>query len=268
MRPTTSRFLAAVSIVATLGLAACGGGDDDDDGGAGGAVGIGAAGGTVTAASGASVTVPAGALTQTTPIAIEASSAGAPALPADTITVGAMHALTPHGTSFATPATTTLPFDAAQVPAGATVQLLKTNAAQDGWEVVAGATVDASTISASLASFSWLVPFAAAAPAVDITGTWNSLFICDVTGGGSFNGDETIVITQSGSSVSFTASDESSGTGTITGDTVNWSSSGPGYTEIGTWTILDADSMVKTSTYTNDPSIGGGGTCSGSIHKQ
>ena len=259
MLTRTRSVLVAASLAATLGLAACGGGGSAD--------GIGAAGGTVTASSGASVAVPAGALAQATPIAIAADAAGAPALPDGTTTVGEVHALTPHGTSFATPVTLTLPYDAGRVPAGASVQLLKTNAARDGWEPVAGATVGTATVSAPLSGFSWVVAVAAATASGGLTGTWNSLYICEPDTGGSFSGDDTLVVTQSGNNISFTVSDGANGVGTLDGDTVTWTSAGPGYTERGTWTVIGPDSMVKRSTYTNNPSVGGGGTCSGSLHR-
>lgn len=102
---------------------------------------------------------------------------------------------------------------------------------------------------------------------VGISGTWTSSFLCETSGGEPFSGEETLVITQSGDRVEFTASDGSTGSGTVSGSTVTWSATGPSYTETGTWTILDAVSMTKRSTYTNSPSVGGGGTCSGSLQK-
>jgi hypothetical protein len=102
---------------------------------------------------------------------------------------------------------------------------------------------------------------------VSISGTWTSSFDCESSSGAPFSGEETLVITQSGNRVEFTASDGSTGVGTVSANRVTWNSTGPGYTETGTWTILDAVSMTKRSTYTNNPSVGGGGTCSGSLQK-
>jgi uncharacterized delta-60 repeat protein len=142
-----------------LALGACGG---DDNGGAGEGTpppapppqtGIGAAGGTVTGPDGAKVVIPAGALTTNIDIKVELSSAGAPALPAGFTAVGQMFAFTPHGTTFATPVTMTLPFDPASVPAGRAPQFYKTNA-QNQWEQVANATFDATSVSAPVTSFS------------------------------------------------------------------------------------------------------------------
>jgi alpha-tubulin suppressor-like RCC1 family protein len=142
----------AALLVAALGLlAACGGGDDG--GGQQQPAGIGAAGGTVNGASGAQVVVPAGALATDTPIAIEQTSVGAPALPTGFVAFGPMFAFTPHGTTFAVPVTVTIPFDPARVPAGATPVLYKTNA-QGAWEVVPSATINAGTVTAQVASFS------------------------------------------------------------------------------------------------------------------
>jgi hypothetical protein len=115
---------------------------------------IGAAGGTVSGPSGAMIVIPPGALTGDTPIAIELSSAGAPALPTTVTAVGQTFAFTPHGTTFALPVTVTLPFDAASVPAGLTPRLYKTNA-QDHWEAVTNVTVGAGTMTGQITSFSF-----------------------------------------------------------------------------------------------------------------
>jgi hypothetical protein len=117
--------------------------------------GIGPAGGTVNGPGGSSIVVPANALAANTVIAIAQSSNGAPALPAELEPAGDMFAITPHGTAFAVAATVTIPFDPADVPAGRTVQLMKTNAAQNGWEAVAGATASGNTLAAQTSSLSW-----------------------------------------------------------------------------------------------------------------
>jgi hypothetical protein len=101
--------------------------------------------------------VPAGALAQPTSITIAQDKAGAPALAARQHVARRDVRLTPHGTAFAMPATLTIPFDPSLVPAGSTPTLLKTNAAQDGWDVVVGATVSGSTMQAPISSFSWTI---------------------------------------------------------------------------------------------------------------
>lgn len=68
-----------------------------------------------------------------------------------------MFALTPHGTTFATPATVTLPFDPTRVQAGFSPSVYKTNAARTGWERVPGALVVQNTASVQVTSFSWFV---------------------------------------------------------------------------------------------------------------
>ncbi|HEU4589707.1 MAG TPA: Calx-beta domain-containing protein [Steroidobacteraceae bacterium] len=127
--------------------------------------GIGAAGGTINHTSGAKVVVPAGALAANTAIAVAQSAAGAPALPAGAVAKGQIFAFTPHGTTFATPVTITVPFDASAVPAGMTLALYKTNASQSAWEVVAGATVNGDAMSGQVSSFSYAV--VASPPAID-----------------------------------------------------------------------------------------------------
>jgi alpha-tubulin suppressor-like RCC1 family protein len=144
-----------IVIYLALLLAACGGGGGGSSNNPPPQNGIGAAGGTVQGPSGSQVVIPAGALSQATAIAIDRSGAGAPPLPAGVQTVGDLFALTPHGTTFATPATIRFPFDPSRVPAGAAVIVIKTNAAQTGWEVVPGATFSGGMVSAAVSSFSW-----------------------------------------------------------------------------------------------------------------
>jgi hypothetical protein len=132
-------------------LAACGGSESSNPPPA---TGIGPAGGTVTGPAGARVVVPPNALAANVDIAIAQSSVGAPALPANRVAVGPVFAFTPHGTTFAQPATVTVPFDAALLGSG-TAELWKTNAAQTGWEAVAGAMLGSGTMSAPASAFSW-----------------------------------------------------------------------------------------------------------------
>ncbi|HKS54035.1 MAG TPA: Calx-beta domain-containing protein [Steroidobacteraceae bacterium] len=118
--------------------------------------GIGAAGGTVSSGS-AQVVIPAGALSQSTAIAIEQTEAGAPALPAGVEKFGPMFAFTPHGTTFAAPATVTLPFDPALVPAGTQVQFYKTDATQTSWQSIPVTSTGATSVTADVTGFSHMV---------------------------------------------------------------------------------------------------------------
>ena len=155
-----------VCLLAVL-LSACGGGGDSsgtpvptpppNNPPASPAGTIGTAGGTVAGPSGSQVVIPAGALAQNVAINIAASGAGAPPLPSNMVAAGEIFALTPHGTSFATPATVTIPFDPALIPQGETPLLYKTNAAQTGWEPVAGATVSGATMTGQISGFSWIL---------------------------------------------------------------------------------------------------------------
>jgi hypothetical protein len=159
--------------VAVLLLAACGGGD-----GGGSQQNppapnpptpntIGPAGGTVNGPNGSRVIIPAGALSQANAIAITASSAGAPSLPAGLPAVSQVFALTPHGTVFAIPVTVTLPFDPLAVPASASPSVRKTNAAQSGWEPVASPSITGNEISVQVTSFSWF--YVASTPPPELT---------------------------------------------------------------------------------------------------
>lgn len=160
----------ALSMLLTLG--ACGGSDSTDaplpapttPAPSQPPTGIGPAGGTVTGTGGAQVVVPPNALAQATNVAIAQSSSGAPALPVGMTAAGKIYALTPHGTTFASPVTLTVPFDPTLVPGGSQVVLLKTNSAQNGWDAVAGASVNGSLISAPVSSFSWVAAAFPAAP--------------------------------------------------------------------------------------------------------
>jgi len=147
-----TRTTALVVLAATV--VACGGGDDDPSPAA---ALVGPAGATVDGPNGARLVVPANALAQPTSISIAMSDAGAPALPSGHVVLGSTFALTPHGTAFAQPATVSVPFDPALLPAGETPVLMKTNATQTGWDPVVGTTVSGSTLQAPIGSFSWVV---------------------------------------------------------------------------------------------------------------
>jgi uncharacterized delta-60 repeat protein len=157
------KLLRAGLLMTFLALVACGGGGDSPPPNQNPqpqplpAGTVGTAGGTVTGPGGAQVIIPAGALSQNVAFSIEQSATGAPALPTGYIAVGETFAFMPHGTTFAVPATVTVPFDPTQVPAGQTAVMLKTNATQTGWEEVPGATLNGSSASASVSSFSWIL---------------------------------------------------------------------------------------------------------------
>jgi uncharacterized delta-60 repeat protein len=149
-----SRLISATGVVLLLALGACGGGDSSSPP----AAVIGAAGGTVSSPNGAQVLVPPGALAQATLIEVTPSSVGAPGLPAGVTAYGPIYAFTPHGTTFLTPVTITVPFDPALVPAGTIPVLYKTNATQTAFEVVPGSTVSGNFITAQVTGFSYAAP--------------------------------------------------------------------------------------------------------------
>jgi sugar lactone lactonase YvrE len=137
-------------------VCACGGTQPTPQGPGSGA-GIGASGGMASEASGAQVVIPSGALSAATPIAVSKTSAGAPALTTGLVPFGPMFAFTPHGTTFAVPATITVPFDVASVPAGRTPRLFKTDATQSSWQEVPGATVEGNAMKGQVSGFSFAV---------------------------------------------------------------------------------------------------------------
>ena len=147
---------AGAMLLATLALAACGGSDDAPASG-GVTLSVTAAGGTLDGPGGTQLVVPVGAVAQATSVTVAQSGSGAPALPGGGVDIGALFALTPHGTMFTVPATIRVPFDASRLGAGEVPTLWKTNAAQSGWEQVAGATVSGNVMQAQITSFSWIV---------------------------------------------------------------------------------------------------------------
>ncbi len=148
-RDDIRRWLLGAAFAWVSGLAACGGSDAPQPM-------IGPAGGTVAGPAGAQVVVPAGALAQATAVAVASSSTGSPALPAGLAVVGDLFAFTPHGTTFTSAVTVSVPYDAGRVPAGATPVLYKTNAS-GGWDAIVGARFVNGMASASIDSFSWVV---------------------------------------------------------------------------------------------------------------
>lgn len=160
---TLGARLAALMCSAALVLSACGGGDDA----VAPAGRIGPAGGTVSGPNGAQVVIPPGALAADTAIAVTAASRSAD-MPSGNASVGTVYSFTPHGQTFAVPVTITVPVDPAQVPAGATVGLLKTaNGAAGPWREVTGATRAADFVSGQVTSFSDVVPTIAMATPPD-----------------------------------------------------------------------------------------------------
>lgn len=175
-------FICTPLLIASM-LAGCGGGDSGDDAGNSPQPGtIGPAGGTVQGPSGAQVVIPAGALSQNIAIVITQSSAGAPALPPAAIAAGQMFAFTPHGTTFASAATVTVPFDPALVASGVTPILYKTTTGQMAWETVAGATVSGNTLSAPVNSFSFLIVGTPPPPIEVIDRPWRYWEFEEITG--------------------------------------------------------------------------------------
>ena len=125
--------------------------------------GIGPAGGTVNGFYGASVTVPAGALSSSVDIEIPRDDTGAPDFPSTGVSAaGAIYALTPHGTSFSTPATVKVPFDS-DLPTDAVPVLYK--AEPGGSFAPIPTTVNGNFLTADVSNFSWVIPgYAATLP--------------------------------------------------------------------------------------------------------
>jgi hypothetical protein len=138
-------------------IAACGGGSSGDnepplvDTNVQGS--IGPNGGTVVHDTGASVEIPAGALTTAVEIRISTDTTSAPTIPATLQANGNAYALLPHGTTFATPVTVSIPFDAALIPPGATPRLFKAEPGGSFGEIPANVVGD--KLVAQVSSFSF-----------------------------------------------------------------------------------------------------------------
>lgn len=192
--------LAVSAVAAVLGLAGCSS-SNGSGGGAGpappppppAATGIGPAGGTVTGSNGATMVVPAGALSQTVNLQITEIAASSASVPAGVQPASAIYALTPHGTTFAAPVTVTVPFDASRVPAGRTLQALKTtDTARTQWALLGGTTVSGSNASTQVSAFSDFLLAGAGPPtittqpvAVSVTAGLSATFtiVADANGG-------------------------------------------------------------------------------------
>lgn len=116
--------------------------------------GIGPGGGTVENALGVKVVIPAGALSSTVSIAISSDTTGAPSIASGVTSTGAVFALLPHGTSFATAVTITVPFDPALIPPGGTPRLYKAEVGGSYTEIPS--TVVGTTLVAQITGFSWV----------------------------------------------------------------------------------------------------------------
>jgi 6-phosphogluconolactonase (cycloisomerase 2 family) len=125
---------------------------------------VGPEGGTVTGQYGAQVTIPAGALASPVLIGVDRDGTGAPLWPgASDFSAGAPYALTPHGTTFAVPATVRIPFDPAIVPTDGVAQLYQ--AEPDGGFAAIPSVVDGGFLVADVDRFSWFLPgFGASRP--------------------------------------------------------------------------------------------------------
>ena len=137
-----------------LALAACGGSQDEAAPPAAVTMTIGAAGGTLDGPNGSRLVVPPGALSQPTALTIAPGGAGTAALPAGVASVSEMVLLTPHGTTFAVPAMLRMQVDPAQMQAGDTPMLWKTDASLQVWAQVPGAIVTGTTVEGPISSFS------------------------------------------------------------------------------------------------------------------
>ena len=148
------RLISAALLAAALALGACGGSGDS---GGPPVDTIGAAGGAVDGPAGTRVVVPAGALNADAVISITPTAARS--MPAGWQALGATYELGPAGTRFAAPVTVTLPFNPAQVPAGARIRMLheQHGAGGSAWEELPGLVVGAASVSAQTTSFSHFV---------------------------------------------------------------------------------------------------------------
>lgn len=149
-------LLAVLLLVA--GCGGSGGGSSSSGGGSGsGTLVRKDTGGTVSNGR-ATVTIPAGALDADTRISVEAPSGSLPAAPTGyQILGGTAYDLGPSGTTFSTPATLTLTYNASSVPTGTASSSIGVYTVASGlWQPVAGSAVDEANhkVTVPLAHFS------------------------------------------------------------------------------------------------------------------
>jgi alpha-tubulin suppressor-like RCC1 family protein len=147
------------AVLASSLLAACGGSDDSSLPPAVGpsAQTVGPAGATITGESGLAVAIPAGALTESVTIRMARDATGAPAIDAGSRLAGPIHALTPHGITFARPAVVRIPFDPSTSPEAGAVPVLFKASPGGQWMALADTARDGDTLLADVTSFSYFV---------------------------------------------------------------------------------------------------------------
>ena len=135
----------------TLGLVSgCGGGDGAASTEA--SATIGPAGGTLTGPDGVQVVIPPGALDRPTEIGISSDGSGASAI-GGLRPISKVFAATPHGTQFAVGTRISLPFDPANVPAGARPVVVRSDPGGT-WTALAS-DVSGAMVSADISGFSY-----------------------------------------------------------------------------------------------------------------
>ena len=160
MSSARSRWVGLLAAaIAAIGLSACGGSDDSSPPPAVGpsAQTVGPAGGTITGESGLAVAIPAGALTESVTIRMARDATGAPAIDAGSKLAGPIHALTPHGITFARPAVVRIPFDPSTSPESGAVPVLFKASPGGQWMALADTARDGDTLLADVTSFSYFV---------------------------------------------------------------------------------------------------------------
>lgn len=140
-----------------VALAACGGGGGGDEGApaAPGTATIGQAGGRVSLGDGAEVVFAPKALKSDVKVAISIDSTGAPALPPDAQSAGAVYTITPHGGDFDVHAEVSIPVDRAQIAANEQLLLVTAQPGETQWTVLSGAVFVNGKLRAPVMHFSY-----------------------------------------------------------------------------------------------------------------
>jgi hypothetical protein len=146
---TSATLLCALTVSLSVGAISCGSGDSSETQAGANATRVDASGGSVSG-GGAKVEIPAGALATGTDIGVAAVDLSAlAALPAVISAAGSAIAFTPHGTTFQTPVTLTLPHDGS-----GDVVLRLDDEADTTWEVVSSAVFAGSEAKVTTSTFS------------------------------------------------------------------------------------------------------------------
>ena len=103
--------------------------------------------------------------------------------------------------------------------------------------------------------------------AADFSGTWEGTYKCDNSCGGEFGGSMLLTVSQKGTNASYVDDEKYTYTGTVCGDVFRFTRSDNVETESGTFTLIDANTAVKRSTWRSLSQFTCFGNCVDSLYR-